>query len=100
MDSLQVVAEPRRRQILQLVWDEERSAGEIAARFDISFAAVSQHLRVLRRAGLVNLRAEGRYRYYLAAKAEMGPLRSTLEAMWEDSLDRLADLVEGEAHRR
>jgi DNA-binding transcriptional ArsR family regulator len=100
MDSLQVVAEPRRRRILRLVWDEERSAGEIAARFDISFAAVSQHLAVLRRAGLVNLRADGRHRYYLAAKDEMGPLRRTLEAMWGDSLDRLAELVEGESDQR
>jgi DNA-binding transcriptional ArsR family regulator len=99
MDSLQAVAEHRRRQILRLVWDQERSAGEIAGRFDISFPAVSQHLAVLRQAGLVNLRAEGRHRYYRAAKSEMGPLRRTLEAMWADSLDRLASLVEEETHR-
>lgn len=99
MDALQAVAEPRRRQILHLVWDGERSAGEIADNFDVSFAAVSQHLGVLRQAGLVEVRAEGRHRYYKAAKRSMGPLRRTLESMWESSLDRLTNLVEGEAYR-
>jgi DNA-binding transcriptional ArsR family regulator len=96
MDALQVVAEPRRRQILRLVWDEERSAGEIAGRFDVSFAAVSQHLGVLRDAGFVTVRSRGRSRLYRADKTRLGPLRRTLEVMWGDSLDRLADLVEAE----
>jgi DNA-binding transcriptional ArsR family regulator len=100
MDALQAVAEPRRRAILHLVWDRERSAGDIARSFDVSFAAVSQHLAVLRDAGLVDVRADGRYRYYRAAKKEMGPLRRTLESMWSASLDRLADLVEDEARGR
>jgi DNA-binding transcriptional ArsR family regulator len=94
MDTLQVVAEPRRRQILHMVWDRERTAGDIAQGFDVSFAAVSQHLAVLREAGLVKVRAQGRHRYYKAAKNDMGPLRRTLESMWGASLDRLADLVE------
>lgn len=97
IDTLQVVAEPRRRAILRLVWDEERSAGDIASFFDVSFAAVSQHLGVLRDAAFVTVRTDGRHRYYRAAKDNMGPLRKTLESMWAQSLDRLVDLVEAEA---
>lgn len=96
MDRLQVIAEPRRREILRLVWREERRAGDIARTFDVSFAAVSQHLAVLRDAGLVSVRKDGRQRFYRADKKAMGPLRRTLEAMWTESLDRLAELAEGE----
>ncbi|MGI8969883.1 MAG: ArsR/SmtB family transcription factor [Dehalococcoidia bacterium] len=66
MDKLQVVAEPRRRAILQLVWDRELAAGEIAGHFDVGFAAVSQHLGVLRQAGFVRMRREGKRRLYRA----------------------------------
>ncbi|HEX2195583.1 MAG TPA: metalloregulator ArsR/SmtB family transcription factor [Actinomycetota bacterium] len=96
MDSLQVVAEPRRREILRLVWDEELSAGDIASRFDVSFPAVSQHLGVLRGAGFVSVRRVGRTRLYRADRRALGPLRPMLERMWTQSLDRLARLVEEE----
>ncbi len=96
MDELQVVAEPRRREILRLVWDRELSAGEIASRFDVSFPAVSQHLGVLRDAGFVTIRRDGRARLYRADRKALGPLRPMLEKMWGRSLDRLAELVEGE----
>ncbi|HEX2058814.1 MAG TPA: metalloregulator ArsR/SmtB family transcription factor [Actinomycetota bacterium] len=96
MDALQVVAEPRRREILRLVWDRELPAGAIASRFDVSFPAVSQHLGVLRDAGLVSVRREGRTRLYRADRRALGPLRPLLERIWKESLDRLADLVEGE----
>ena len=94
VDALQVVAEPRRREILHLVWDRELAAGAIAARFDVSFAAVSQHLGVLRDAGFVSVRRVGRSRLYRADRRTLGPLRSTLEKMWTSSLDRLVTLVE------
>jgi DNA-binding transcriptional ArsR family regulator len=94
MDALQVVAEPRRREILRLVWSRELTAGEIARRFDVSFPAVSQHLGVLRDAGFVSVRAEGRRRYYRAERKNLGPLRSTLERMWGASLDRLVATIE------
>lgn len=94
MDVLQVVAEPRRREILALIWDEEMAAGDIADRFDVSFAAVSQHLAVLRKAGFVKVRADGRHRLYLADRRALGPLRPVLEAMWNDTLSRLAVAVE------
>ncbi|MPZ70546.1 MAG: metalloregulator ArsR/SmtB family transcription factor [Actinobacteria bacterium] len=96
MDALRVVAEPRRREILRLVWDQERPAGEIADRFDVSFAAVSQHLGVLRDAGFVNVRRDGRTRYYRADRTALGPLRPVLEKMWATSLDRLVELIEEE----
>jgi DNA-binding transcriptional ArsR family regulator len=93
-DSLHVASEPRRLQILQLVWDRERSAGEIAGLLPVSFAAVSQHLRKLREADLVTVRREGRYRYYRARKREMGTLAPLLEAMWSDRLDALGRMAE------
>ena len=97
MDAWQIVAEPRRRAILRLVWDRELSAGQIAERFDISFGAVSQHLGVLRDAGYVSVRRDGNRRYYTADKVALGPLRSALQAMWADTLDDLARAVEAES---
>lgn len=96
MDALQVIGEPRRREILRLVWDRELSAGEIAARFDVTFGAVSQHLGVLRDAGLVSVRAAGNRRYYRADPQRLGPLAQALEAMWASALDRLAAAVEAD----
>ena len=94
MDAVRIVAEPRRREILRLVWDAERSAGEIADSFDVTFGAVSQHLGVLRRAGLVLVRQDGTRRFYRANKEALGPMASWLESMWADQLDRLAALAE------
>ena len=94
MDPLQVIAEPRRRDILKLVWDEELAAGDIAGRFDVTFGAVSQHLSVLRDAGYVRVRKDGNKRLYAVDKNQLGPLRGILEAMWIDTLDRLADTIE------
>jgi DNA-binding transcriptional ArsR family regulator len=94
VDQVKAISEPRRRAILQLVWHEELSAGEIAERFDVTFGAVSQHLKVLREAGLVVVRKDGTKRYYRADRAGMGPLAAYLESMWGDSLDALAALAE------
>ena len=91
-----MVAEPRRREILRLVWDDELSAGEIAGHFEVTFGAVSQHLAVLRRAGFVRVRHEGSRRYYRADRESLGPLRRALEAMWASTLDELAAAVEQE----
>lgn len=85
--------------MLRLVWDRERSAGEIAeAMAEISFAAVSQHLRILREAGAVEVRRCGRQRYYQAKREALGPLALWLEQMWGESLDRLASLAEQAEH--
>lgn len=96
MDALQVVSEPRRREILRLVWTDELSAGEIASRFDVTFGAVSQHLGVLRGAGFVTARSDGNRRLYRADRERLGPLAQALEAMWSETLDRLADAVESD----
>jgi DNA-binding transcriptional ArsR family regulator len=96
MDALRVVAEPHRRAILHLVWDRELAAGEIARHFDVSFPAVSQHLGVLRDAGFVSVRNEGRARLYRADRNALGPLRPMLEKMWNEKMDRLVELIEKE----
>lgn len=94
--ALALVAEPNRREILRLVWRRERSAGEIAAEMPVTFGAVSQHLRLLREAGLVAMRKDGRRRMYVARPDAFGPLASALEAMWAEGLGRLKALAEEE----
>jgi len=89
-----VIAEPRRREILRLIWDAERQAGEIAEHFDVTFGAVSQHLGVLRRAGLVVVRRDGTRRFYRADRDALAPFAAVLEQMWGAQLDRLAILAE------
>ncbi|MCX4984317.1 helix-turn-helix transcriptional regulator [Streptomyces sp. NBC_00572] len=84
--------------ILRLIWQDELAAGEIATRFDITFGAVSQHLKVLRDAGLVTLRKDGTKRFYRADREALGPLADYLQAMWATKLDTLARLAE-EAER-
>ena len=99
--NLALAAAPRRREILRLVWDRERPAGEIAAAMpDVTFGAVSQHLALLAREGLVACRPEGRRRYYAAKKDELEPLRRWLESSWDDALVRLKTKAEIEAARR
>jgi DNA-binding transcriptional ArsR family regulator len=100
VDALQVIGEPRRREILRLVWRRERSAGEIAAEMPVTFGAVSQHLGVLRDAGFVTVRREGNHRFYQADRAALGPLAAALESMWATSLDRLAAAAEADATGR
>lgn len=92
--AIDAISSPRRREILRLVWDRELSAGEIAAHFDVSWPAVSQNLNVLRRAGLVAERREGRRRLYRAEPRALGPLAEALRAMWRDDLRKLKREVE------
>jgi DNA-binding transcriptional ArsR family regulator len=93
--ALKAIAEPRRRAILKLVWEVEQPAGAIAAHLsEITHAAVSQHLRVLKEAGLVSERRDGRHRYYRARRAAIVELRSSLEAFWDEGLERLRAVVE------
>jgi DNA-binding transcriptional ArsR family regulator len=100
VDALfQAVGPPTRREILRLVWTEELAAGEIAAQVDVSWSAVSQHLRVLRHAGAVTERREGNRRFYRADRKALGPLRRVLEEMWQTDLGRLKSAAEAE-HRR
>jgi DNA-binding transcriptional ArsR family regulator len=87
---LPALASLRRQEILRLVWDEERCAGDIhAAMPDVTFGAVSLQLKALADAGLVTVRAEGRFRYYRARRDALGPVGQELERAWGDALWRL-----------
>ena len=100
MEPLQVIAAPRRLRIMQLIWDQELSAGDIAAQFEVSWSAVSQHLRVLRDAGFVVERREGTSRIYRADHAALGSLRSVVEDHWRRGLDRVRELAEAEQREK
>ena len=92
--ALRAIAEPRRREILRLVRTHELAAGEIASRFDVTRPAVSQHLRVLKDAGLIVERREGTRRLYRARPQAMGELRAFLDEFWSEGLERLRDVAE------
>src|ERR1700733_11864828 len=94
------IAEPRRRQILALVREHELSAGEIAANFEVSRPAVSQHLTVLRGAGLLSERRQGASRYYRARPEGLAGLRDFMDQFWTDRLERLKLAAELEQQRR
>lgn len=100
MEPLQVVAAPRRLRILELVWERELSAGEIAAQFDVSWPAISQHIAILRTAGFLTERREGTSRRYAANQAALGPLRAVVEAHWRAGLQRVKELAEAEERHR
>lgn len=97
---MDAIANPRRREILRLIWDAERSAGEIAAASDVSWPAVSQNLRVLKGSGLVTERRAGTHRYYRADRRALGPLEVVLRQMWIRDLGRLGRLAAAEARKR
>ena len=92
--ALTALAEPRRRAMLMLVRDEPRSVGEIAAHFDISQQAVSQHLRVLHDAGLVVVRPQGQRRLYVVRPEGLEQVEAFLAELWPTSLGRLKRTVE------
>jgi DNA-binding transcriptional ArsR family regulator len=87
--ALRAIAEPRRRRILQLVGSDELSAGEIASHFEVTRPAVSQHLTVLKGAGLLSERRDGTRRLYRARPEGLTELREFLDEFWAEGLDRL-----------
>jgi DNA-binding transcriptional ArsR family regulator len=98
--AIQALAEPRRREILQLIRDHELTAGEIASGFDVSRPAISQHLGVLKEAGLVTERREGTRRFYRARPEGLKELREFLEGFWTFSLQQLKREAEAEQRRK
>jgi DNA-binding transcriptional ArsR family regulator len=99
--TLRLVASPRRREILRLVWRDERSAGDIHREMpDVTFGAVSLQLKQLAGAGLLDVRAEGRNRFYRARRESLGPVGAMLEQMWDDALWKLKLAAELEESRR
>lgn len=92
--ALQVLAEPRRLQILDLLRDRERPVGELVARLGVSQPAVSKHLRVLRDAGLVEARADAQRRLYRIRPeplAELDEWLASYRELWTTHLDHLED---------
>jgi DNA-binding transcriptional ArsR family regulator len=98
--AVRAIAEPRRREILNLVREDELSAGEIASRFDVTRPAISQHLTVLRDAGLLTERRDGTRRLYRARPEGLGELREFLEGFWSDRLERLKLAAELDQQRK
>ena len=92
------LSDPTRRRILSLVRDDELPAGDLAAQFEMTRPAVSQHLRVLRDADLVSVRAKGNLRLYRARPEGLGDLRRWMEAYWRHSLANLKIAVERDRH--
>jgi DNA-binding transcriptional ArsR family regulator len=93
--ALKALAEPRRREILRLVWARELPATSIAEHFgDVTRSAISQHLGVLKAAGLVSERRDGTRRLYQARQEEMRKLRDFLDDYWTTGLERLRDAAE------
>ena len=93
---MKALAEPRRREILDLVRNLEMSAGEIASRFDVTRPAISQHLKVLMDAGLVSMRTSGTRRMYRARLEGLNEVMEYLSQFWDDRLTRLVREAEAE----
>jgi DNA-binding transcriptional ArsR family regulator len=100
-DAFNAVAEPRRRQILDLLAQGERPVNDLVAQLGLAQPQVSKHLRVLREVDLVRVRDEGRHRLYRLNAEPLRPLHAWLsryEQMWNDRFDLmdevLADLSE------
>jgi DNA-binding transcriptional ArsR family regulator len=98
--ALKAIAAPTRRHILTLVRDEELSAGEIASHFDVTRPAVSQHLNVLKEAGLVSERRNGTRRLYRARPEGLAELKDFLEEFWDVRLEALKREAEKEEKRK
>jgi DNA-binding transcriptional ArsR family regulator len=88
--ALHAIADPQRRAILDLIWDRELPSREVAEALEIGPQAASQQLRVLRQAGLVEAREEGRSLVYRARGERLGELRALLDEFWAERLEALA----------
>jgi DNA-binding transcriptional ArsR family regulator len=84
--ALRAIAEPRRQEILRLVWSQERAAGDVARHFDVSRPAISKHLRILKQAGLIEERRSGTQRLYRARAESLLEIRRFLESFWDEGL--------------
>lgn len=102
MQSLAAIADPTRRRIVELLAARERTAGELVEEFDMSAPAISQHLKVLREAGLITVRAEGKSRVQSINPAGFGELEDWLEktrSVWSQRLDALEQELRAEDER-
>jgi DNA-binding transcriptional ArsR family regulator len=98
-EVLRALADPRRQEILQLLGASEMASGEIAGHFSVSRPAISQHLQVLKAAGLVSERKLGTRHLYQARPEGLAELRAFIDAFWDDALLRLMREAEAEERR-
>ena len=98
--ALRAIAEPRRRRILELVGGGELSAGEIASHFEVTRPAISQHLGVLKEAGLVHERRNGTQRLYRARPQGLAELKAFLDGFWDEKLEALQREAEREEKQK
>jgi DNA-binding transcriptional ArsR family regulator len=98
--ALRAIAEPRRRRILELVGIRELTAGEIASHFEVTRPAISQHLGVLKEAGLVDERRNGTQRLYRARPQGLAELKAFLDRFWDERLEALQQEAEREEERK
>ena len=98
--ALRAIAEPRRRRILELVGSRELSAGEIASHFEVTRPAISQHLGVLKEAGLVDERRNGTQRLYRARPQGLAELKAFLDGFWDEKLEALQREAERKERKR
>ena len=98
--ALKAIAAPHRRTILRLVSDAELSAGEIAANFELTRPAISQHLSVLKEAGLVSERRNGTRRLYRARPEGLVELKEFLDGFWGERLEALKREAEREERKK
>ena len=94
------VADDSRRQVLLLLKDEEKTPSEIATHFDFSLPALSTHLKVLKDAGLVNERRDGKNRYYSVNRESMSEMMRFFDLFWDDRLKSLKEYVENKARKK
>lgn len=97
-DIFRALADPTRRAVFERLVEGERSVSELTAGFSVSQPAISQHLAALKGAGLVTERREGRYAYYRADPAGLGPLIDWIDryrGFWPDRIERLKDVLKG-----
>ena len=94
---LKAIAEPRRQEILRLIWSHELTAGEVAAHFELSRPNISKHLRILRESGLAAERREGTRRLYRARPERLAEARAFLGSFWDQSLFAIKESAEADA---
>ena len=97
--ALAALSDPTRRQVFERVLTAPQPVGAIAAGLPVSRPAVSQHLRVLKDAGLVDERRRGTQRLYVANAQALGELRAAIEALWREALSGMAERIDEELNR-
>jgi DNA-binding transcriptional ArsR family regulator len=97
---LRALADPQRRRILRLVGNNELAAGQIATHFEVTQQAVSHHLQVLQKAGILHERRNGTRRLYAFDPEALSPVRAVLVEFWPTALDRLKQVVERDQRKR